>query len=218
MVSHLPNTSETATTILGEKRVTIQDVTWQGYQQILAALPETRAVRLTYNQGILEFSMPLEDHEFAMRLIELFIRILVVEMGMKIKTLGSTTINREELQRGAEPDNAYYIQNQARVAGRNIDFNQDPPPDLIVEVDITSTDINKNTFYASLGIPEFWRYNGRELRIYQLQDNQYQEVETSPTFALMQKTDLYRFLEQAQQDEVEAELNFRQWVREQLSR
>lgn len=218
MVNHLQNTSETATIIQGEKRFTLYNITWQGYQQILAALPETRAVRLTYNRGVLEFSMPLEDHEFAVRLIELFIRILIVEMGMKIKTMGSTTMNYEELQRGAEPDNAYYIQNQARVAGRNIDFDRDPPPDLIVEVDITHTDIDKNAFYASLGVPEFWRYNGRELRIYQLQNNQYQEVEISPTFALIQKTDLYRFLEQAQQDEVEAEINFRQWVREQLSR
>ena len=65
--------------------------------------------------------MPLKDHEFAVRLMELFIRILVVELGLKLKTMGSTTLEREILDRAAEPDNAYYIQNQPLVAGRNVD-------------------------------------------------------------------------------------------------
>ncbi|MGL6137616.1 MAG: Uma2 family endonuclease, partial [Planktothrix sp.] len=123
--------------VVGEKRVTLRGLTWQGYQQILHALPESRAAHLTYDHGILEISMPLESHEFALRLIERFIIILILEMGMKIKTMGSTTLNREDLDRGAEPDNAYYIQNQAKVAGRTVNLAEDPPPDLVVEVDIT---------------------------------------------------------------------------------
>lgn len=203
-------------TLYGEKRVALRSLTWQAYQQILHALPQSRAARLTYDRGTLEITMPLEDHEFAIRLIELFIRILVVEMGMKIKTMGSTTMDREELQRGAEPDCAYYIQNQPQVAGRNVDFAEDPPPDLVVEVDITHTDIDKNRFYASMGVPEFWRYNGREWRIYQLQGESYTECDHSPTFSWVEKAELYQFLAQAQQDEVEAEIAFRARVREQL--
>jgi Uma2 family endonuclease len=107
---------------IGEKRVTLRGLTWQAYQQILHALPQTRAARLTYDRGTLEITMPLEDHEFALRLIELFVRILVVEMGMKIKTMGSTTMAREELERGSEPDCAYYIQNQPKVAGRHLTY------------------------------------------------------------------------------------------------
>ena len=103
--------------------------------------------------------MPLEDHEFAVRLIERFILILVVELGMKLKTMGSTTLDRDVLDRSAEPDNAYYIQTQARVAGRTVELENDPPPDLVVEVDITHTDIDKLRFYASMGVAEFWRYN-----------------------------------------------------------
>ena len=106
--------------------------------------------------------MPLEEHEFSGRLIELFVRILVVELGLKIKTMGSTTLDRSDLDRGAEPDSAYYIQNQSRVAGRKVDLATDPPPDLVVEVDITHTDINKPALYAAMGVPEFWRYDGRE--------------------------------------------------------
>jgi Uma2 family endonuclease len=202
---------------LGEKRVTLHGLTWDGYLQILDALPQSRAARLTYDQGMLEITMPLENHEFALRIIELFIRILVVELGMKIKTMGSTTMNREDLKRGSEPDCAYYIQHQPQVAGRNVDFAIDPPPDLVVEVDITHTDIDKNRFYASLGVPEFWRFNGREWRIFQLQAGEYVEQSHSPTFSWVEKDDLYRFLEQAQQDEVEAELALRAWAREKVA-
>ena len=203
--------------LVGEKRVALRGVTWQGYQDILQALPQTRAARLTYDCGILEITMPLEDHERNSELIGLFIRILVVEMALKLKSMRSTTLNREDLNRGAEPDNAYYIQNQPKVAGRTVDLTQDPPPDLIVEVDITNTDIDKNRLYASMGVPEFWRFDGQIWQILQLQDATYQEVRHSPTFPWVEKEDLYRFLEQAQTDEVEAEVNFRQWVRQKLS-
>jgi Uma2 family endonuclease len=206
-----------ATAPFGEKRVTLRAVTWQGYQDILQALPQTRAARLTYDCGILEITMPLEDHERNSELIGLFIRILVVEMALKLKSMRSTTLNREDLNRGAEPDNAYYIQNQPKVAGRTVDLTQDPPPDLIVEVDITNTDIDKNQLYASMGVPELWRFDGQIWQILQLQDAIYQEVRHSPTFPWIEKEDLYRFLEQAQTDEVEAEVNFRQWVRQKLS-
>ena len=193
---------------IGEKRVTFHHLNWQSYQQLRQALGENRAARLTYDRGILEITMPLEYHEFVTRLIERLICILVVEMGLKLKTMGSTTLEREDLDRSPEPDNAYYIQNQLQVASKTVDLQQDPPPDLVVEIDITHTEIKKLDLYASLGVPEFWRYNGRVWRIYQLQAGQYQEVETSPTFPFVPKQRLYAFLAQAQQDEVEAEQTF----------
>lgn len=210
MVTSAPNTQTNIAP--GEKRVTLRGLDWQAYQQIYQALPQTRAARFTYDRGALEITMPLEDHEFAVRLIELFIRILVVEQGLKIKTLGSTTLDREDLDRGAEPDNAYYIQNQPLVMGKIIDLQTDPPPDLVVEVDITHSDIDKLILYANLGIPEFWRYNGKIWRIYQLENKGYQEAETSPTFPMVAKAKLYEFLAQAKLDEVDAEINLRRWL------
>ncbi len=197
----------------GEKRVIFHGLRWQAYQQILHALGEHRSAHLTYDRGTLEITMPLEDHEFAARLIERFIYFLVAEMGLKIKTMGSTTLQREDLDRSPEPDNAYYIQNQPLVAGRTVDLQQDPPPDLVVDVDITHTDIEKLQLYAGLGVPELWRYNGQVWRIYQLQAGEYQEVETSPTFPLVPKDRLYEFLNQAQQDEVAAEQSLCAWLR-----
>jgi Uma2 family endonuclease len=196
---------------LGEQRVLLRGVSWEGYLQILNALPESRGARLTYDDGVLEITVPSESHEFSGRLIECFIRTLVELMGMRMKTMGSTTMNYPQFRKGAEPDNAYYIQNQALVKGREVNFNQDPPPDLVVEVDITHTDIAKNQFYASLGVPEFWRFNGKIWRIYQLHDKSYVEVEVSPTFPLVPKERLYTFLAQAKEDEIEAMQSLRVW-------
>jgi len=198
-----------------EQRVVFYNLSWENYQQILAALGNKRSSRLTYDRGTLEITMPLETHENSLRLIEVFIRVLVEEFGFKIKTMGSTTLSRPDLQRSAEPDNCYYIQNQPKVAGKIVDLSVDPPPDLIAEIDITHTDIDKLNLYASMGVPEFWRYNGRILRIYQLQDDQYVEVENSPTFLLEIKERLYQFLEECQLDEAEPSKELRVWAKQQ---
>ncbi len=195
-----------------EQRVIFYHLNWQAYQQVLQAVGENRSARLSYDRGTLEITMPLEEHEFYSALIGRFIYFLVAATGGKIKTIGSTTLNREDLDRGAEPDHAFYIKNYALVAGKRIDLEQDPPPDLVIEVDITHTDINKLELYANLGIPEFWRYNGEFLRIYQLQNDAYQEVENSPTFPFLVKTKLYEFLTQAAEDEIAAEQQLRQWI------
>ncbi len=197
----------------GEQRVVFRNITWLGYQQLLGILGNNRAALLTFDRGTLEITMPLEEHEFFGRLIERLIIILVVELGLNVKTMGSTTLDRADLERGAEPDNAYYIQNQPLVTGRTVNLATDPPPDLIVEIDITHSDINKPALYASMGVPEFWRYNGREWQIYQLQNSEYIELPSSPIFPIVSKEKLYEFLAAAQNNEVEAEVNFRQWVR-----
>ena len=202
--------------LVGEKRMTFRNLDWSAFKQIQSLLTERTRARFTYDNGVLEITMPLEGHERSARLIELFIRILVVELGMKVKTMGSTTLDREDLLKSAEPDNGYYIQNFALVADHEVDLNVDPAPDLVVEVDITHTDLNKNKLYASMGVPEFWRFNGREWKILQLIDGVYVECDRPPTFPLIEKANLYQFLEAALLDEVTAEINFRLWVRQQV--
>jgi Uma2 family endonuclease len=198
------------------QRVYLYGLSWDSYEKILEAMGDHRHARLTYDNGTLEIRMPLEGHENSGRLIERLIITLIVELGLKVKTMGGTTLNRLDLFKGVEPDNAYYIQNQPKVAGKIVDLKQDPAPDLVVEVDITHRDINKPALYAQLGVSEFWRFDGRSLFIFQLQDGKYQEVETSPIFPMLKKSTLYDFLAQCQIDEVEAEINFRTWVRDQI--
>ncbi|MEM1256342.1 MAG: Uma2 family endonuclease [Cyanobacteria bacterium P01_H01_bin.21] len=213
MVSAAPLVKQPVPQPVGEQRVVLRSLTWQRYLAVRQSLSPDRNTRLTYAQGTLEITMPLEIHEFSAWLIGRFIYILASEFGMKLKTMGSTTLDREVLDRSSEPDAAYYIQNQPLVAGRDVDLDKDPPPDLIVEVDITHTDIDKLRLYASMGVPEFWRYNGEVWRIYCLQQDHYIEAELSPTFPEVPKTKLYEFLAVARLDEMEADRILREWVR-----
>ena len=213
MVSAAPLITQPVPPPVGERRMVFRSLTWQRYQTLRQVIGFDRSVRFTYAQGTLEVTMPLEIHEFSGRMIELFVRVLVSELGMDLKTMGSTTLDREALDRSAEPDDAYYIQNQSLVAGRDVDLERDPPPDLVVEVDITHTDIDKARLYAGMGVPEFWRYNGEVWRIYALQGDRYEEVEVSPTFPQVPKAKLYEFLAAARQSEVSAERSLRSWVR-----
>jgi Uma2 family endonuclease len=197
-----------------EKRVTLHHVSWDAYQTILEALGEQRSAHLTYYKGTLEIMTPLEAHESGSSLIGQFITILTEELNLNLKTLASTTLKRLDLKNGAEPDQCYYIANEPLVRGKTVDLSVDPPPDLIVEVDITHTDINKNALYAEMGVPEFWRYDGQQLTIYELRDGKYEEVETSPIFPKVPKERLYEFLKECtQQGETQAKRNLREWVK-----
>lgn len=218
MVGAVPLIKQPLPQPIGERRVVLRSLNWQSYQVIRQTLSPDRNTRLTYSQGILEITMPLEIHEFSAWLIGRFIYILVMELGMDMKTMGSTTLDRAALDRSAEPDAAYYIQNQPLVAGRDVDIDQDPPPDLVVEVDITHTDIDKLRLYAAMGIPEFWRYDGETWRIYCLQGSAYAEVERSPTFPNMPKAKLYEFLAAARLSEIKADRALREWIRGSLGR
>lgn len=187
---------------------------WEGYQTICTALGDHRSAQLTYYNGILEIMTPLEAHENASGLIGQFIEILTEELNLTIKTVGSTTLTRPGLSAGAEPDQGYYIAHEPLVRGKVVDLSVDPPPDLVVEVDITHTDIDKNTLYAELGVPELWRYNGQRLTIYMLQNGHYQVVESSPTFPDVPIERLYKFLSCcAQYGETQAKRDLRAWMR-----
>lgn len=200
-------------TVPAEQRLTLHNIPWTTYENLLEAFGEHRAARITYDQGVLEFMVPLEAHENSSDLIGVFIRTLVEESGLNVKGLASTTLKREDLQKGAEPDKCYYIQHEPLVRGKTVDLDQDPPPDLVVEVDISHTDIDKNVLYAQIGVPEFWRYDGQRLSIYQLNQGTYQAVETSPTFPWAAKAVFRHFLEQCKAiGEAQAGRELRAWV------
>jgi Uma2 family endonuclease len=196
-----------------EQRLTLNNVSWETYEKILEAFGEHRTARMTYNEGTLEFMVPLEAHENPSDVIGAFIRTLVVESGLNLKSMASTTLRRKSLQRGAEPDKCYYIQNELLVRGREVDLEKDPPPDLVVEVDITHTDIDKNTLYAELGVPELWRFDGQVLTLFQLQGDRYTEVIASPTFPWVDKALFYTFLKDCKlMGEAQAQRQLSSWI------
>jgi Uma2 family endonuclease len=198
--------------------VVLKNISWQTFETIIADMGEDRTSRLTYDQGILEIMTPLLPHEYWNRLIERLIFVLGEELNLEIFPAGSTTLKRKDLLRGAEPDSSYYIQNEARVRNKSeIDLNSDPPPDLVVEIDLTSSSLDKLQIYASLGVSELWRYEEGVLRIYQLQQGQYVECSDSSTFAKLPLIEIARFLEESQRIGVMGMTkNFRNWVKKQI--
>jgi len=181
-----------------EQRVILHNISWSGYEQILQILGDNRSSRLIYDEGTLEITMPLEEHESSNEMIGVFIRAMTLALGYNLKSMGSTTLNFPSLKKGAEPDKCYYIQNEPLVRGKTVDLEQDPPPNLVLEVDIIHSDINKFKLYGSMGIAEFWRYDGEVLSIYHLNSDGYMEFDKSPTFPKFFKDDLYKFLSQCQ--------------------
>lgn len=200
----------------------LSPISWQTYESLLQDLDGENRIRLIYYQGNLEIIMSplLPLHEICSTLIHNFIIILGDELNMDICSLGSTTLHRQDLQRGLEPDKSYYIQHEALVRTKQeFDLTQLPPPDLVVEVDMTSLSLKKLPIYLALGVPEIWRYYENNLSIYQLTHNDYCFREVSPTFRnLPVPTVIPQLINQRFQVGEKKVLNeFRQWVKQQIS-
>jgi Uma2 family endonuclease len=174
---------------------------------------------LAYDEGILEIMTPLGRHENNNRFIDDLIRAIADELDLNLKKFGSLTLKRSKKQKGAEPDSCYYLQNEALVRSKQeIDLDNDPPPDLVLEIDITSGSLDKRPIYAAIGVPEFWRYDGNKLQVFVLQQStgDYQQVTQSPTFPWMSLDVIPRFIRQSLVGGETATLRaFRAWVREQ---
>jgi Uma2 family endonuclease len=179
--------------------IVLHNVTWQTYQALLSDLGEHRSVRLAYDRGTLEIKMPSKLHELINRLLERIIATLTEELGMSVLPLGSTTFDYEAAEQGVEPDSCFYIQNADRVNPEDDAPPQDLPPDLVVEVDITSSSRSRLTIYKVMGVPEIWRYNRQGLTILQLRNGEYIACETSLTFPLLSVKILGRLIEQGRQ-------------------
>ena len=178
------------------QQVTLNGVSWQTYQALLNDLGDHRSSRLVYDQGILEIIMPSELHEIINRLLDRIVTALTEELGMKIRAYGSTTLEREDLVRGVEPDSCYYIQSVEQLRAKKLNLQTDPPPDLAIEVDITSSSKRRFGLYQQLQIPEVWRYTRSQgITIYQFCDGKYQEREFSPTFPMISGAVLAQFLQ-----------------------
>lgn len=163
------------------QRLLIRHLNWQKFEHILEELGDCRSSRLAYSHGNLEIRMPTPEHEVDKELIGDLVKILLDELEIDCECFGSTTFKQESMDSGIEPDQCFYIQNQARMGGkRRVNLSVDPPPDLAIEVDVTSK--TQLDAYATLGVRELWRYEKNRLNIYTLQGGSYQPVAISPTF------------------------------------
>lgn len=163
------------------QKVFLTDVTWLEFENILEDLGEHRHSKITYNKGILEIMAPLPEHEANKVVIGDFIKAMLEELDLEFYCLGSTTFKNELMSQGIEPDDCFYIQNEALIRGKNrLDLTVDPPPDLVLEIDVTSR--SHPNIYEALGVPELWKFEKGNLQINLLKEGKYIESECSEIF------------------------------------
>lgn len=201
-------------------RLVLQGIDWKTYTRLGKILAERRSIRMTYDRGVLEIMNMTYRHENNTDLLGRFVGVLTEELGLEIAGGGSTTLRRKKKQRGLEPDNCYWIANESRVRGKDhIDLRFDPPPDLVLEIDITRSSLDRMSIYAAMSVPEIWRYDGRVLTFYGLEpDGRYAERTHSLSFPLVTAADLLGFLAlRGKMGENAIVGQFRDWVRNKLA-
>lgn len=197
------------------ERVVLRGVSWELYEKILREIGD-QPLYLTYDEGDLEILSPSRVHERWKTLIGRLLELLTLERNVPIESLGSTTFKRADLAKGLEPDECYYIQHEAAVRGRDdVDLDRDPPPDLVVEVDIAHHAVDRERIYAALGVPELWKFDGHRLEAWVLgPDRAYRRQDHSRAFPELAMQDLQRFLDMRRDhDETTVMRAFRDWLR-----
>jgi Uma2 family endonuclease len=198
--------------------VVLRNVSWETFERLLADHEDSAGVRLYYDNGMLEIKAPSAKHKEPNRTLAQLVEVLAEEMNLDLRRLGSTTFKRYDLLKGFEPDSSFYIQNVEAIAGKaTIDLIIDPPPDIVIEVDITSDSLDKFPIFAGLGIPEVWHYDNEMVTIYTLEGDHYVKAKYSPTFTPLTNELATQFLEESAQMKSTAWLRrVREWARAQL--
>ncbi|MHC4921392.1 MAG: Uma2 family endonuclease [Planctomycetota bacterium] len=195
----------------------LEGVRFETYERLLDDLGD-RQIRLTYDRGVLEIVSPSQQHERIKYLIGRLVCAMTLELGIPILGGGSTTWRRQDLEKGLEPDECFWVKNEAKIRGRmDLDLRVDPPPDLAVEVDVHAQSLDRMVIYGALGVPEVWRYRDARITVHLRQeDGSYDVSETSACFPWLPMPDLTAWLIRAcsgKQDETSLMRAFQQWVR-----
>jgi Uma2 family endonuclease len=198
-----------------EQRIVLHNIPWDIYESILLVHRDRSVPRFTYDRGDLEIMSPSAEHEQLKEKMALFVNIVAEEMGINVEGFGSTTFRRQDLDRGFEPDTCFYIENLARVRGKKeLDLRLDPPPDLLIEIDITSSSLDKLSIMAEARVPEVWLYDRKGWRILRLQGTEFMEEPESAALPGLTTEAITRLIEDSRTLEPIAWMRaVRQWVR-----
>jgi len=202
-----------------EQRFVLRGVSWPTYEALRDA-PENYHVRMTYDRGDLEIMSPSKSHERYAYFIGRLIDVWTEELNIDVQSCRIMTFKREDLDRGLEPDNCYYVEHEPQMRQKTeLDLAIDPPPDLAIEVEVSAPVIRKMPLYAAFGVPEVWRFDGETLQVHRLNPaGQYEPRDGSvclPRFPIAQVLDVLRQVNTASETALVRSL--RDWVRKHLA-
>jgi Uma2 family endonuclease len=184
--------------LLEQDQVVMHGVSWQTFQQLLADRGERCGVLLAYDRGTVELRMPSQEHEWIKTTLTQVVEAIAFARDLHYRSLGSTTFGREDLDRGFEPDACFYLDHADVISpDRPLDLTVEPPPDLVIEVDISRSSLDKLPIYATLGVPEIWRYTNGEVELQYLTEGAYRVVDTSQVLPGIHASLLTRFIDEA---------------------
>ena len=194
--------------------IALDDASWEFYE-LVRRDTEGHNIRITYDQGRMVLMSPLPIHEKIKKLAGRLIEMACFELDIPLSSFGSTTWKRQDLRKGLEADECYYIQNEPAVHGRSdIDLKRDPPPDLAVEVDITHVPVDRPSIYAALGVGELWRYDGKRFSfVRRTAAGSYEPIPTSQALPVMTPQIVDRFVALMLADENGGLREFQKWLR-----
>jgi Uma2 family endonuclease len=198
----------------------MRGISWETYERLLREVGDDHpGLHLTYDDGLLEIFMPGKKHEKVKTIVARLLEAYSDEVGIDAEDLGSMTFKQKKKKKGLEPDECYYVQNIAKVAEMQDEFDpaKDSPPDLAIEVDITSSSISRQSIYAVLGVPEIWRYDGERIAPFLRQrSGSYVKVAKSAAFPKLDFAQLNRCLAIGLAETQPAAIRaLRQWLRSQ---
>jgi Uma2 family endonuclease len=203
-----------------QQRFVLYSVPWRTYERLLRIFADRPGVHLTYDRGTLELATHSHNHQNLAHVLGRFVAVLTEELDLPLASGGSTTLRRHRRRRGVDPDECYWITNEALVRSlTKIDLRRDPPPDLALEIDITDSSLDRLSIYAALAIPEVWRLSEQALVFHVLApDGDYVVQDHSQAFPQLMPSDLMPFLALRGQEEENAIVRqFRPWVRQRFT-
>lgn len=198
-----------------ERGIILHDVSWDEYISLLEWIGDRR-VHVTYDRGTLELMSPSYEHDREKSILARFIEALTLELDLDLQSAGSTTLKNPLVRRGLEPDECYWTRNEPLIRGkRKLDLGVDPPPDLVIEVDVTRSVLDRLEIYAALGVPEVWRFHGEAIEVLLLQPGgHYETSQVSLSFPTLPMRQLSAFVMRCYtMRETDLVRSFVEWVR-----
>ncbi len=219
MLAEAINYAEIISQLPADSFLIRENVSWEEYEDLLEQVGEATWLRIAYDDGTLEIMTVGPKHEKFATFIEGLVGVIRLRLRMNIVFFGSSTMRKEKKRKGIEPDACFYVQTAEALGNRmDLDFEKDPPPDVAVEVDVTRHSISKFGIYAGLGVPEVWIYDGKELKVHLLEQDEYLPAIESQALPILSGPILSKFLSQLREaGELQAILAFDDWLQSQRS-